>query len=153
MRIWVKDAPKGCYRKGRLVSTLHCSKWERKSCTAGQWWLPWVLAHRWTCQLTSVAIRPDVWKMILKVLTWLCDKTWWSITYVELHWTFISRRRLTGGTLLQICQELDSSWVLSVSGTMKLWKQGSVLQCLKGSEESAELKLDRRWEESGLVKR
>ena len=44
------------------------------------------------------------------------------------------------------CQELDSSWALGMSKTMILWEQGFSGTRIKGSEESAKLKLDRRWE-------
>ena len=49
-----------------------------------------------------------------------------------------------------ICQELDSSWLLGVSKTVMLWKQEFSGTMVKESEESTKLKLDRRWEESGL---
>ena len=53
----------------------------------------------------------------------------------------------------QVCQELDGSWMLGVSRTVVLWKQEFSGTRVKGSDESAELKLDRRWEESGIVKK
>ena len=42
-----------------------------------------------------------------------------------------------------ICQELDSSWLLDMSKTVMLWNKGFSDSMVNGSEESAELKLDR----------
>ena len=44
------------------------------------------------------------------------------------------------------CQECDGSWVLGMSRTVVLWNKGSVIQGISGVDESAEPKLDRRWE-------
>ena len=41
------------------------------------------------------------------------------------------------------CQELDGSWLLGVSKTMVLEKQGFSDAMVRSSDESAELKLDR----------
>ena len=46
------------------------------------------------------------------------------------------------------CQELDGSGLLGVSKTVMLWRQWFSDTMVRGSEESAKLKLDRRWEES-----
>ena len=44
---------------------------------------------------------------------------------------------------LEHCQELDGSWLLGVSTTVMLWRQGISGAGCRGSEESAKLKLDR----------
>ena len=50
-------------------------------------------------------------------------------------------------TVCTVCQELDGSWLLNVSNAVVLWKQGFSGTMVRGSDESAELKLDRWWEE------
>ena len=44
---------------------------------------------------------------------------------------------------LVLCQELDGSWLLGMSKTMVLEKQGFSDAMVRSSDESAELKLDR----------